>query len=95
MQRQKRSRTFRAVVVRADQLLTSRVTLIDRIIVSSCDARGLRVLAVFNSVRRLHHQNIFTFNMLEAKSPPLLLFVGALLMASCQSRKHAAEQGRK
>ncbi|XP_073343396.1 transmembrane protein 144b [Pagrus major] len=31
--------------------------------------------------------------MLEAKYPPLLLFVAALLMTSCQSSKHAAEQG--
>ncbi|XP_070819422.1 transmembrane protein 144b [Chaetodon trifascialis] len=33
--------------------------------------------------------------MLEAKYPPLLLFVTTLLMVSCQSREHAAEQGAK
>lgn len=47
-----------------------------------------------NTAGRLRHRKpTLPFNMPEAKSSPLLLFVCTLLMVSCQSPDHAAEQG--
>ncbi|KAF1385034.1 hypothetical protein PFLUV_G00126400 [Perca fluviatilis] len=42
----------------------------------------------------LHHRKqIFSFNMLEAQYPTLLLFVTTLLMVTCRSTERVAEQG--
>ncbi|XP_039668540.1 uncharacterized protein LOC120566277 isoform X2 [Perca fluviatilis] len=41
----------------------------------------------------LHHRKqIFSFNMLEAQYPTLLLFVTTLLMVTCRSTERVAEQ---